>query len=1044
MASIHEEFSGQLAQWEKLGRGWKIWPVPVFPEPPFRPFLGYTLPTTPVIDDGRKPTVLSSFIHKLAGMLSTEPPVVPTEPEAEEEAEANILERDSLVELQVSLPAKYSGKPQDFAQVLSQLSFCKEPVSFEILGTAERIITQLAVHPYDSPTLRRQLKAHFSEAVVIESEGLLQNAWASREGCEVAVVEFGLREESFVPLASVGHDPFIGIIGSMADLAEEELALFQVIFQPISNKWAESIERLVIDEVGKPVFVNAPELAEQAQEKISSPLFAAVLRVATRANDFNRAWMIARDLATTFRVFARIDGNELIPLKNDDYPVEEHHKDVPLRQCRRSGMILNTEELLGFVHLPSASVHVAKLVREITRTKPVPKVFASCCDGLHIGTNLHAGQTVEVRLTEEQRSQHIHLMGVSGSGKSTLLLKMIRQDIENGEGVAVLDPHGDLIDRILETIPPQRIQDVVLIDPADEEYSVGFNILSAHSDLEKTLLASDLVSVFQRLSTSWGDQLGSVFQNAIMAFLESSEGGTLSDLRRFLIEPSYRNQFLATVRDPDILYYWKKGFALLSGNKSVGSVLTRLETFLSPKPIRYMVSQRRNHLDFAKIMNTGKIFLAKLSQGQIGKENAFLLGSLFVAKFQETAMSRQSQESVSRRPFWLYIDEFHNFITPSMAEILTGARKYRLGLILAHQELRQLQRDSEVASAVLANPYTRICFRLGDEDARKMTDGFSLFEAQDLQNLDRGHAICRLERKDCDFNLIVPPPEKTDPTVAKETKQKVVEASRKSFSTPRAEIEAEIMRSLGLNSDAPSEKTKSHDSVKTEIPEEPETKAEVKAPSPTGKQDVATSVMPAQDSEKPRKVSLGEADEKDQEKASAEPESGDRQHVAIMKQIAGEAESLDYTVRFEEPLLNGKGRPDIVLRRGKQTIACEVTVTTLIGDEVDHILKRLASGFDHVACISTNRKKLVKISELLKGKLPVEQEVKVGFYAPEEFVSKLYELAKGDPEGAAIERGKPKKQKITLGGGLSDAERKQREAEMLAEIAQAMARKPKQ
>jgi hypothetical protein len=219
------------------------------------------------------------------------------------------------------------------------------------------------------------------------------------------------------------------------------------------------------------------------------------------------------------------------------------------------------------------------------------------------------------------------------------------------------------------------------------------------------------VSVFERLSTSWGDQMGSVLRNTVLAFLESDQGGTLADLRRFLIEPAFREKHLKSVRDPDIVYYWKKGFAQLSGNKSIGPAITRLDTFLAPKPIRYMVSQQVNRLDFRDILDTGKIFLAKLPQGQMGKENAFLLGSLLVAKFQQLAMGRQAQKETTRKDFWLYIDEFQNFITPSMTEILTGARKYRLGLILAHQELRQLERDREVASAVLSNhaPPADIC-----------------------------------------------------------------------------------------------------------------------------------------------------------------------------------------------------------------------------------------------------------------------------------------------------------------------------------------------
>src|SRR5258707_663823 len=245
---------------------------------------------------------------------------------------------------------------------------------------------------------------------------------------------------------------------------------------------------------------------------------------------------------------------------------------------RRSGMVLNSEELTGYVHLPTSAVRSRVLERDSGRTKATPAIVRQA-SGILLGNNVHAGDLIPVRLTSEQRVRHTHLVGASGTGKSTLLFNMILQDIENGEGIAVLDPHGDLVDRILGVIPPERIPDVVLVDPSDEEYSVGFNMLSAHSELEKNLLASDLVSVFQRLSTSWGDQMGSVLNNAILAFLESDRKGTLADLRRFLVEPAFRSDFLKSVRDPDIVYYWRKGFAQLSGNKSIGSMLTRLGSF---------------------------------------------------------------------------------------------------------------------------------------------------------------------------------------------------------------------------------------------------------------------------------------------------------------------------------------------------------------------------------------------------------------------------------------------------------------------------------
>ena len=288
-------------------------------------------------------------------------------------------------------------------------------------------------------------------------------------------------------------------------------------------------------------------------------------------------------------------------------------------------------------------------------------------------------------------------------------------------------------------------------------------------------------------------QMNSVLGNAILAFLESGRGGTLAELRRFLVEKDYREEFLTTVRDREVVYYWQKEFPLLTG-KPQGPLLTRLDIFLRPKPIRYMVAQKENKLDFARIMNEGKILLAKLSQGAIGEENAYLLGTLLVSKFHQLALSRQEMKETGRRDFYLYIDEFHNFVTPSMASILTGARKYHLGLILAHQEMRQLGRDSEVAGAVLANPYTRVCFRLGDEDARKLADGFSYFEAKDLQNLGTGEAIGRLERAEYDFNLQTRPLEPLVEAVAAERQARIVRLSRQRYAVRRDLVEAELER----------------------------------------------------------------------------------------------------------------------------------------------------------------------------------------------------------------------------------------------------------
>ena len=1002
MPTAHEQFSEQFRRWELRGRGWQVFDEPVHPEPPFVPFHGHHLLETPAVDNGRRPTFLSSLYRKLT---SPPPETPPVEPEPEEEPEPQSLVREKLIGFQASLPDKLDIPKDAFEQFLLNLSLCREPIAFELLGIHKHVTAHFAAAADDAPLLRRQLSAYFPEAVFVPQEDTLKQAWNTITGDEMLAVEFGLAHEFMLPLASGKIDPFIGIIGALAELRQGELGLFQVLFQPADEPWPESIVRSVTHADGKPFFVDSPELAGAAENKVARPLFAAVVRILVCAGERERMLQLARDLSGSLRVFAHPNGNELIPLHNDDYPFEEHIEDVLRRQTRRTGMLLNSDELIGFVHIPSSAVRSPVFQRQTTKTKAVPGIVRQS-DGWLLGNNEHAGQTVEVRLSPEQRVQHTHIIGATGTGKSTLLFNLVQQSIENGEGIAVLDPHGDLIDRILGVIPASRVGDVVLVDPADGQFSIGFNILSAHSDLEKTLLASDLVAVFQRLSTSWGDQMNSVLQNAILAFLESDRGGTIADLRRFLIEPAYRNEFLKSVRDSEVVYYWQKSFPHLSGNKSIGSILTRLDAFLAQKPIRYMVSQPENKLDFAHIMDSGKILLAKLPEGLLGRENSYLLGTLLVSKFQQIAMSRQAQRIESRRLFNIVIDEFANFITPSMAEILSGARKYRIGLTLAHHELHQLQRSPEVASAVLTHPYTRIVFRVGDDDAKKLAESFSYFESKDLRNLETGQAVCRVERSDFDFNLKVPLPDEPDQGAATARRQEVITVSREKYGTPRAEVEAMLAKSRAMPiPDAPTVKPA------PVVPQAPKD-AVISPPSPPTATAQASELL----------------------KMPEETPS----HTAIKDMVGNEAECLDYAVSYEEHFPAVQARADVVLRRGDQTIICQVSATTPPEFEAGSVRKFIKLNFTHIAVVSINRKKLDHIREALAD---AGSQI-VGFYSPEKFISKLHEWAMADPEGGTLEKGKPRKRKIAFNATqLTDEERRQRENELLKSLAQVMKRK---
>ncbi len=616
--TLSERLTEQFYAWELRGRGWQEFPRPVVLEPPFRPFPGYFLPRAE--DDGHQPTFLSRLFS---------PPRREEEAPKIEEPEPETFQSDeALIECAVSLPSEAAVKAESAERFLLALSAAELPLAFEIVGLPESLTVQMVSRAPDAALVENQLRAFFPEVgVQAEPEGL-RHAWTRTAG-ETVLVQFGLAREFMLPLTSfrsLDPDPLLPFFGALSELEPGEAGLVQVVFQRVREDWAESVMRAVITPHGKPFFADYPELTKAAREKVSRPLFAACLRVAAKGVDATGAWRIVRDLAGALTHFGTPTGNELLPLATLEGRAAM--TEIFQRTSRRPGMILGSDELAGMVHLPSASVRVPKLLREIRRSKAAPAISQGA--GILLGENLHHGRALAVRLPTDLRLRHLHVIGASGSGKSTLLLDLISQDIEAGRGVALLDPHGDLVDEIVGRIPEDRLDDAILFDPADAEHPLAWNILEAHSELERTLLASDLVGIFRRFSTSWGDQMTSVLGNAVLVLLESP-GSTLLDLREFLVDRPTRERLLAAVDDPYLTSYFRHEFALAAG-KSVGAILTRLDGFLRSKTVRQIVGARESRLDLRAVVDRGQIFLARLSQGAIGEENAALLGSLLVSK----------------------------------------------------------------------------------------------------------------------------------------------------------------------------------------------------------------------------------------------------------------------------------------------------------------------------------------------------------------------------------------------------------------------------
>ncbi len=793
----------------------------------------------------------------------------------------------------------------------------------------------------------------------------------------------------------------------IADLADGEVGVFQVVFEKTRSDWAQdSVEAIrYLEETGASPKTSGA--AHSVKEKTRTPLFAASLRLASKSYSEQNMWRIVKAIGAGLTSLSSPVGNELMPLSNDGYAATDREAALLNRQSFREGMLLNLEELACLVHPPTAAVQSDKLQRETERTKAAPAMALH--HQLLLGENFHQGETREVTLSNDQRTKHLHLIGASGSGKSTLVLNLIKQDMDNNQGLCVIDPHGDLIDSVIENVPESRIKDVVLFDPADSEFPIGFNILQANSELEKTLLSSDLVATFRRMSTSWGDVMDSVLANAILAFVESEKGGTLFDLKRFLIEKDFRNEFLKTVKDEAVRYFWLNEFPLITG-KPQSSILIRLDTFLRQKLIRHIVCQKNNKIDFRRIMDERKILLVKLSEGAIGEENSHLLGTLLVSKLYQTALSRQD---TNHRPFFsCYLDEFHHFITPSMESILSGVRKYNLGLVLAHQEFRQLQsRNAEVASSVLSNCYTRICFRLGDTDAEKFAPGFSFFDAKSLQNLSVGEAVGRVERAEYDFNLKIDLPPKVAKEVAETRKREIIRHSRERYATPAREVEADLFPAPATSAMEPTAEKLEKDRAGS-MPSVGDSKVE----------------------RQPKAVS-----EKPLFETTSDNGSEHRYLQGIIKRVG---EQHGFVATLEKQVFGGVGKVDVALESESFKIACEVAVTNTVDYEIQNIQKCLASGFDKVAVISTDAKHLANIKRRAESLIASEQMSNVHFLEPENFHLFLGKL-NADP-AVPPDRGKVKGYTVNAGfKETNEAEAKTRKQTVFEILSNAISRKGK-
>lgn len=542
----------------------------------------------------------------------------------------------------------------------------------------------------------------------------------------------------------------------------------------------------------------AEGLINSIDNKAKQKLFEVNIRILTSAGNETQATQILSNVESAFSQFEAPDLNNFYSYR----PIKKNLKNLIYNFSfrifsKKEVIYLSGEELTSVFHFPIIKIETPKVRFLKAKAAAPPAVLPNA--GIILGKNVYRGQETVIRLNPLDRRRHLYIVGQTGTGKSYLLRNQIKQDIDSGAGIGIIDPHGDLVEAILGIIPKNRYDDVVLFDPADIEWPVGLNLLEASTPTEKDFAISEMISTFQKLFLA--EHLGPVFEhsmrNAMLTLMaDEVNPGTLVDIPRIFTDPAFVRQLLIKVTDPLVRDFWEKEMLKMSEqtkSEMTGYLVSKVGRFVENSMMRNIIGQNRSGIDFNDVMNNGKILLVNLSKGRIGEMSSALLGLIVTAKLQMAAFKRaEERNEESRRDFYLYMDEFQNFTTDSISTILAEARKYRLNLILAHQFIGQL--TEKIRDAVFGNAGSIVSFRVGPDDAKFLVKYFEpVFNESDLINIDNRHAYAKLlinGATTVPFNIVT---EET-PASSLDKAEKLRNLCRQKYARPRTEVEADISK----------------------------------------------------------------------------------------------------------------------------------------------------------------------------------------------------------------------------------------------------------
>ncbi len=535
---------------------------------------------------------------------------------------------------------------------------------------------------------------------------------------------------------------------------------------------------------------------ESIKKKISSPIVATNIRLVISAETKAKAETLLSEVKSSFNQFEDTAGNSF---KFEDLKggkLKKLFRHFSYREFQlKDNMPLNLKELTSLFHFAESTLKSSgHLKQSKANTASAPVGLPE--KGVLLGTNRHRNEERKIFYAPNDRLRHFYTIGQTGTGKTTLLKNMIIQDIKNGDGVCMIDPHGSDIEEVLANIPPERAEDLIYFDPANLERSIGLNMLEFDEDHpeQKTFVVNEMLSIFNKLfnmEVAGGPAFEQYFRNsALLAMEDPASGSTLLEIARVLSDPTFRAMKLSKCQNPIIKQFWMNA-EKTTGEQALANfvpyVTNKFDNFLNNEYMRPIISQQESSLNFRNIMDEKKILLVNLAKGRLGDLNSNLLGLILVGKILMAALSRVDSLDRDLPPFYLYIDEFQNVTTPSINTILSEARKYKLSLNIAHQFIAQL--DEKIRDSVFGNVGSIAVFRVGAQDAEFLEPQFKpVFDANDLLNVDNYNSFIRLlsgGRPVRPFSLETPPSPKGDRSIIPHLK----EISSLKYGKPRAEVE---------------------------------------------------------------------------------------------------------------------------------------------------------------------------------------------------------------------------------------------------------------